>query len=133
MGKKTQFIEIGLLTVGAITGALLRYRITESPILLGTLQINVLIVNILGSLILGFFAAATLVFNFELKYTLLIAIGFCGSLTTMSSFALETSNLIDGNSLYLAALNIIANVGLSMVAVIGGRAVGIILLEYVLR
>jgi CrcB protein len=42
----------------------------------------------------------------------------------MSSFALETSNLMDGNRYILVALNIVANVGLSLGAVLGGKAVG---------
>ncbi|MCW4019455.1 MAG: fluoride efflux transporter CrcB [Candidatus Bathyarchaeota archaeon] len=133
MGKKMQLIEVGLLAVGAVVGALLRYQITESPKLFGALPVNVLIVNILGSFILGVFSVVALAFNFDAKYSLLVAVGFCGSLTTMSSFALETSNLLDNNSLYLAAVNVLANVGLSLGAVLGGRTLATVVLEYALR
>ena len=128
-----QLAEIGLLVVGAVVGALLRYKLVEFPVLLGGLQVNVLIVNVLGSFILGAFSVAALAFNLDAKYSLLVAVGFCGSFTTMSSFALETSNLLDNNRLYLVALNILANVGLSLGAVIGGRAIGNLVLERVLQ
>ena len=115
-------IVIVLIATGAILGAFLRYKMTESPLLLGILPVNVLIVNVLGSFILGLFAAITLHWNLEQNYTLFVAVGFCGSLTTMSSFAFETSNLLEQKQLGLIAFNIIANVGLSIGAIIGGRA-----------
>ncbi len=124
-----QLTEISLLIVGAIIGVLLRYKMVESPLLIGGLQINVLVVNIIGSFILGIFSVVSLALNLDAKYSLLVAIGFCGSFTTMSSFALETSNLIDSNRFALVALNILANVGLSLGAVIGGRELGTVIME----
>ena len=53
-----------------------------------------------------------------------MAVGFCGSFTTMSSFALETSNLLDNNRFSLLALNILGNVGLSLGAVFGCKLLG---------
>jgi fluoride ion exporter CrcB/FEX len=41
----------------------------------------------------------------------------------MSSFALEVNNLLDNKQILFAMLNIFANVGLSILSVIGGRAV----------
>jgi len=116
--------EFLLLGIGAIWGAFLRYKIVESPLVVfGGLPLNVLIVNIVGSFILGIFSVLSVSWNLDPRYSFLFAIGFCGSLTTMSSFALEVNNLLDNKQILFAMLNIFANVGLSILSVIGGRAV----------
>jgi CrcB protein len=63
---------------------------------------------------------------------LFVAVGFCGSFTTMSSFALETSNLLGNSRFGLVALNILSNVGLSLGGLIGGRAIGSVLVDKIL-
>jgi fluoride exporter len=119
-----KWIEFVLLAVGAVVGAFLRYKMVESPMAVYGLPINVLAVNVVGSFILGLFSILSVGLNLDPQYTLLVAVGFCGSFTTMSSFALETSNLFDSNRFSLLALNILANVGLSLGAVFGGRLLG---------
>ena len=119
-----KMIEFVLLAVGAVVGAFLRYVMVASPKTIAGLPVNVLAVNILGSFILGLFSVLALALNLDSNYTLLIATGFCGAFTTMSSFALETSNLMDANRFTLVILNILANVGLSLGALIGGRVIG---------
>jgi CrcB protein len=115
-------LEFLLLGIGAVCGAFLRYKIVESPlVVLGGLPLNVLIVNIIGSFILGIFSVLSVTWNLDPRYSFLFAIGFCGSLTTMSSFALEVNNLIDNKQFVFAMINIFANVGLSIVGVLGGR------------
>jgi fluoride exporter len=128
-----KWLEFGLLAVGAVVGAFLRYKMVESPTAIYGLPVNVLAVNIIGSFILGLFSILSVSFNFDPQYTLLVAVGFCGSFTTMSSFALETSNLIDANRFSLMALNILANVGLSLGAVLGGRTLGTFTIERFMR
>lgn len=72
-------IEFLLLGLGALAGAFLRYKIAESPTLLGVLPINILIINVIGSFILGMFVVISMYFNLDPKYSVFIAIGFCGS------------------------------------------------------
>lgn len=123
-----KLLEIILLAIGGLAGVFSRYALTKSALLFGTLPVNVLIVNVIGSFILGAFAILSLQWNLDGKYALLVAIGFCGGLTTMSSFALESVNLIDNKQYSLVMVNVIANVGLSLGAIFGGRALtGIVL------
>ena len=120
--------EFVILGIGALCGAFLRYKIVGYPIVLGGLTLNVLIVNIIGSFLLGAFSILSITWNLDPKYSFFFAIGFCGSLTTMSSFALEVNNLLDNKQIALAAVNIFMNVGLSILSVLGGRVLVSILL-----
>ena len=114
--------EFVFLAIGSVLGAFLRYKITESPLIFNTLPVNVLIVNVLGAFILGAFIVISQQWNFDGRYSLFAAVGFCGSLTTMSAFALDSSNLLENNQYGILIINIVANVGLSIVALIGGKS-----------
>lgn len=122
-------IEFLLLGLGALAGAFLRYKIAESPVLFGVLPINILIINVIGSFILGIFVVISMYFNLDPKYSIFIAIGFCGSFTTMSSFALQSVSLIDSKDFVLFGLNMIGNVGLSILALLIGRAIMLAMLR----
>ena len=122
-------VEFLLLGLGALAGAFLRYKMTESPILFGVLPINILIINVLGSFILGIFVVISMNYNLDPKYSIFIAIGFCGSFTTMSSFAFQSVSLIDTKDFVLFGLNLIGNVGLSILALVIGRAIMLVVLR----
>ena len=124
--KGIEFLFLGL---GALAGAFLRYKMTESPILFGLLPINILIINVLGSFILGIFVVISMNYNLDPKYSIFIAVGFCGSFTTMSSFAFQSVSLIDTKDFVLFCLNLIGNVGLSILALVTGRAIMLVVLK----
>ena len=117
--KGLEFIFLG---IGSVLGAFLRYKLTESPLIFNTLPVNVLIVNIAGAFILGIFVVLSQQWHLDSKYSLFAAVGFCGSLTTMSAFALDSSNLLESNQYISFIVNIFTNVGLSIAALIGGKS-----------
>ena len=77
--KGLEFVFLGM---GSIVGALIRYKITESPLIFNTLPLNVLIVNVIGAFILGLFIVISQQWNLDGKYSLFAQVGLCGLLTT---------------------------------------------------
>jgi CrcB protein len=82
-----------------------------------------LLINVTGSLLIGFFATLTgpdgrvFVGSTARQF---VMIGICGGYTTFSSFSLQTLNLMnDGEWLY-AGTNILLSVALCLIAVWGG-------------
>ncbi len=80
-----------------------------------------LIVNVLGSLFLGFVVVLTterLTLSPETR--LLLAVGFLGSFTTFSSFAVESVTLSRDSGLWTALINIFSNNLLALAAALIG-------------
>ena len=84
-----------------------------------------LIVNVLGSLVIGFFAAVTgpdgrlLVGTVTRQF---VMVGICGGYTTFSSFSLQTLNLLHEGQWLYAGANIVASVALCLIAIWLGHA-----------
>jgi CrcB protein len=113
------------IALGAIAGASARYflnclieRNFSSAFPYGTLLINVT-----GSLLLGFFLfySADRVL-LDPRWRLLIAVGFCGSYTTFSSYAFESFSLMANEQWMVASLNILLSNVLCLFGVLAGAA-----------
>ncbi len=119
--------DLVYVAIGGVLGAVARYIISK---LVPGVEIpwGTLIVNVLGSFILSFVAYSSMLAEvFTREQRLLIATGFCGSLTTFSTFAYETFELYaEGAPLY-ALLNAALNLTLGLLAIWAGRALALAL------
>ncbi|WP_045835907.1 fluoride efflux transporter CrcB [Hyphomicrobium sp. 99] len=110
------------IALGSALGGMGRYWLSGVIAVLAgeTFPLGTLIVNITGSLAIGFIATLTgpdgrLFVSSTTRQFMMI--GLCGGYTTFSSFSLQTLNMMnDGQWLY-AALNIGASVFLCLIAV----------------
>jgi CrcB protein len=83
-----------------------------------------MIINVTGSLLIGFFGTLTLAhgrYPASDSVRLFVMIGFCGGYTTFSSFSLQTLDLIRAGGVGRAAVNIFASVILCVGAVALGH------------
>jgi CrcB protein len=109
------------ISLGAIPGALSRYYLTLFfARTLGTsFPYGTFVINITGALVMGFFVTLTLertITSPDLR--LLVAVGFLGSYTTFSTYALDTSVLLQSG-----------NKGLALFYWLGSAVLGFLSLE----
>ena len=112
-----------LISIGAIIGANLRYFVAQyvAKLIPSTFPLGTLVINITASFILGFF----LIWTSERvladpRWRLFIAVGFCATYSTYSSFAFETFALFEKGQMALAAFNILGTNAVCLVAVMLG-------------
>ena len=74
--KKNTFF---LISLGSISGALLRWQIDE-----------ILLVNIIGCFLLGFFNSLSI----KKEYKLIVVVGLCSSMTTFSGWSFHLYKLL---------------------------------------
>jgi len=113
------------IALGAVVGASARYFLSGyiARSVSATFPYGTLIINITGSLVLGFFLIlASERMLLDPRWRLLVAVGFCGSYTTFSSYAFESFALIEQGQWLMAATNALASNVLCLAAVLAGAA-----------
>ena len=110
--------ELLLVALGAIPGALLRWQSTVQlgPWSGGSAGAD-LLVNVVGSFVLGFLAGPI---PRRTGLVLLVGIGFCGSLTTFSSWVLDVVRLLEGGRPLAAVGLLLASLVLGLMAAVLG-------------
>ena len=118
-------MNLFLVVAGAAIGAPLRYlsdRAIQSRhdtvFPWGTLTVNVV-----GSLILGIIAGAVTAGGASPQVQLALGTGFCGALTTYSTFSYETLRLLEDDARLFAAANVAASIVAGLCAAFLGVAV----------
>ena len=118
------------ISIAAVLGANLRYLLSR---LLArefgvAFPYGTLLINILGSVIVGYFVVWTteraLV---DPRWRLLVVVGFCGSFTTFSSYAFETIAYFEQGQWGLMLANVFSNNLLCLGAVLAGMALARVL------
>ncbi|HEU5042713.1 MAG TPA: fluoride efflux transporter CrcB [Nocardioidaceae bacterium] len=117
-------MTVVLVLIGGAVGAPLRYLTDllvqaryDSILPWGTLTVNVV-----GSFVLGAVGAAVAVAGAPSWVMTLLGTGFCGALTTFSTFGFETVRLVEEGSLLEAFVNVAASLVAGLVAVAAGWA-----------
>jgi CrcB protein len=105
--------------IGAGFGGALRYWGSDFvyKFLPTTFPYGTLFVNVLGSFIIGlviYYLDSNKILSHDLR--LFLTTGFCGGLTTFSTFSFETINFLKEREYFLAGSNVILNVFLTLAA-----------------
>lgn len=116
-----------LVFLGGGVGSMLRYligRLIPATLTGPAFPTAILFVNVLASVVLGAVVGWGLSRSAGEAARLLIGVGFCGGLSTFSSFSHDTVVLLQNDRLGAALLNIGLNVALCLLASTSGLLLG---------
>ncbi len=115
----TPLIVAAVLGAGAI-GALLRYSISRAlPVRPGHLPVGILIVNVAGSALAGALIGLAERAALDGDLRVILITGFCGGLTTFSTWSVETIELLNGGRWRAAVLNVVVTIAFALAAASG--------------
>jgi len=121
------------VALGGAVGSLARYGVSALALPISReLPVGTLIINIVGSFVIGFFGTMTLAhgkFPAPEPLRLFVLVGVCGGFTTFSSFSLQTLDLMRsgymGRALFYAVASVVlCLVGVGMVHMLAARLNG---------
>lgn len=123
-------LDVLVICLGAVVGANARYFISRyaAQVLGPVFPYGTLFINVVGSLIVGFFVVWTservLV---DPRWRLLVVVGFCGSLTTFSSYAFESMSFFERGQWLLMLTNVFGNNLLCLAGALAGMGLARVL------
>ena len=92
------FLIVGF---GGFIGSVARYFFGYIPVFANlAFPVSTLLVNFIGSFLIGIINSSAI----DFKLNLFFKIGFCGGLTTFSTFSLEVINMIETGKVFLAVV-----------------------------
>ncbi|BBC03470.1 MULTISPECIES: fluoride efflux transporter CrcB [Bradyrhizobium] len=114
---------LAAVAIGGSLGSVARYLMAiGAGRLVGTeFPWGTLVINIVGSFLIGVFAEAfALSWNASQVTRVFLTVGICGGFTTFSTFSLDAIVLMQRGELWSAGAYIAASVALSILALFGG-------------
>ena len=117
-------LECLVVGMGGFLGSVLRYLIGKIPVNeTMTFPIKTFAINLIGSFIIGILAALSVKYSsLNPRLVLFLKVGFCGGFTTFSTFALETSDLMQKGQTSIAVVYAVLSAVFGVLCVIGGQA-----------
>ena len=118
-------VDLLLISLGGALGALSRFGVTElSCWLFGrSFPVGTLLANLVGCFLIGVLMGAGFSDSVP-RARLAFGIGFLGSFTTYSTFAVETFVQAEQNQFWLASINLLLHVFCGFIAVGCGLWIG---------
>jgi CrcB protein len=118
--------QLLIIFFGGGIGASLRFIVGKSlPYNKGEFPLSTFLVNIIGCFLIGFFFQTLSKPDFSKPdLSLFFIVGFCGGLTTFSTFSFENFNLIKENSLIILLSYNFASLFIGLLMVYLGTLVG---------
>lgn len=114
-----------LVALGGAVGTLARYGLSAVSLPISqNLPWGTILINIVGSFVIGFFGTLTLAsgkYPVSENLRLFVMVGFCGGFTTFSAFSLQTLDLLRDSALSRAIANVLLSVTLCIAAVAVGH------------
>lgn len=123
-------LDVLVICLGAVVGANARYFISRyvAQVLGPVFPYGTLFINVVGSLMVGFFVVWTSERVLaDPRWRLLVVVGFCGSLTTFSSYAFESMSFFERGQWLLTLINIFSNNLLCLAGALAGMALARVL------
>jgi fluoride exporter len=110
------------VAIGSALGGMARFWCSGfvAALMGETFPWGTLLINVIGSFVIGLFATLTGADGRILVGTVtrqFVMVGLCGGYTTFSSFSLQTLNLINDGEWFRAGANVVLSVVLCMVSV----------------
>lgn len=109
--------ELLYIFIGGGAGSVLRYLLSRGLNLTFQIPIGTLIVNVIGSFILGLILGYVLKNNTTDPLILMLTVGFCGGFTTFSAFAVENLTLLRQGEFLLFILYTALSILVSLIAI----------------
>ena len=112
---------LGFLALGGALGAISRFYLSGLLPVYRDFPVGTLLVNSIASFILGYLYGL-LFWGIDVtpEWRLFLGTGFCGALSTFSTFSYETFSLLREREYLLAGLNVLANVFVTLALVFAG-------------
>lgn len=110
-------MKIFYILLGGALGTFFRYFLSNIFIIKNNFPFCTLIINFLGSFLIGLIAFYSKKYNINENFFLFVKIGVCGGFTTFSSFSLETFQLLENGKFFYAFSYIVLSISLCLIGI----------------